>query len=166
MFTMTTSSGIPPSLSLRRVSEHESLEIMYSNEHDKILAPAVPGSGPTKVGIIRRVQPGEYLLVGAGLGGTDYILHTNKEFQAPLPVTILAHEVNYIGSYRVDLKMLPNADQKTSGNVTVVALSGFNLEYSVTDSMKSDLEALAISKPELSVVNVKNATPEIYKNAN
>lgn len=166
VFSMTTSSSIPPVLSLRRVGEQEPVEIVYLNDQDGVLAPAVAGGERVKVGIVRRVQPGEYLLVGAGLGGAEHILRGYKSFETPLPVTLRAHEVTYIGSYNVDLKILPNADQKTTGAVTTVALSGLSLEFSVVDSMRSDLEALAVLKPELDVANVRNATPEIGRKTN
>ncbi|MBV6322936.1 hypothetical protein [Duganella violaceipulchra] len=163
-FTMITSGPLAPKLILKRVDEDSVIEILYTSDHDKILISSSREGNLRKVGISRQVAAGKYLLLGAGLGGDDDIIRTSKEFERPIPITIFAHEVTYIGSYGVDFKILPSAARKTNGNVTTVALSGFTLDISVEDKIRSDLEFLSITKPESGAAGIRNATPSIDKN--
>ena len=161
VFTMTTSSRLPPMLSLRRVNEENPIEIVYDNINDVVLPGVVADTESMRVGIVRHLPPGQYFLTGVGLGGAQGILHSYQHLKTPLPLTISAHEVVYLGSYDANLQVLPNTAQKTQRDLMEFALTDLSFEFSVSDRSDSDLKALAILKPELDASLIRNATPVI-----
>lgn len=160
VFTKMTSSGLPPGVLLERVDNGEKLEIVYSKGSDKILSSATPESESITVGMIRHLQPGEYVLTGTRLGPDSGPFSFAKKFETPLRITLNAREVHYMDSYRVDLKEAPGASATTDKNGITVVTGGLEIMTSVANNMRVDLNALASAEPHVNIASAKNATPD------
>ncbi|VXC66339.1 hypothetical protein MASSI9I_90203 [Massilia sp. 9I] len=159
--TVLTSSGLPPTLTLRRIDNAKEIDIEFVKHFDRILAPVAPEDKQVRLGMIRRVQPGEYALVSASLGPSSGPFQFQTRLQAPLRFTVSAREVNYIGSYHVSVKPMPDATETTSKDGSVTTITGLGISFSAADNMRSDLRAFAAADPALQLTGARNAMPRL-----
>lgn len=160
VLTMVTSSGLPPGLLLERADNRQALEFVFAKGSDKILGPDSPESESVTVGMIRHLQPGEYLLTGTSLGPKSGPFSFARKFHTPLRLTLNARETHYLGSYRVNLKEAPGANTVTNQDGVTVVTGGLEITTSVTDNMQADLIAFASVDPHANVASARNVTPD------